>query len=330
MTEILLLFLWFVILIKWADYLIDGASSIAKKFNISGLIIGLTVVAFWTSAPELAINVIAAFNWNTWIAVWNILWSNIANIFFILWVSAMIYPLTVHKDTVWRELPFALLISFVLFFLINDSLIDWSNISALSRIDWFVLISFFSIFAYYTFSLAKSSVSEDIVTLVEKIEWDEQVNEFTTLKSSYYIIIWLIWLTLWWKFIVDWAIYVANMFNLSETMIWLTIVAIWTSLPELATSAMAAYKWKTDIAIWNVVWSNVFNILWVLWLSSIITSLPFNISNNFDIWVMILSSLMLYVFLFTWVRHTISRFQWWIFLFSYICYISFLVYKEML
>ncbi|MBT8372698.1 MAG: sodium:calcium antiporter, partial [Desulfobacterales bacterium] len=144
----------FIFLIKGADLLVDGASSIARRLNISDLVIGLTVVAFGTSMPELFVNIIASFKGNTDIAIGNVVGSNIANVFLILGVSSIIYPLAVTKGTVWKEIPFSLLAAIVLFVVANDQLLDGSQVSELTRIDGLVLLSFFIIFIYYTFSIA--------------------------------------------------------------------------------------------------------------------------------------------------------------------------------
>ena len=322
--EILLLLLWFVFLIKWADLLVDWSSSIAKRFHVSDLIIGLTVVAFWTSAPELVINLFASAKWNTALAIWNILWSNISNILLILWISAIIYPLAVHKDTVWKEIPFWFLVTLVLAFLANDMLIDWSSSSFLTRIDWLVLLSFFIIFIYYTFLAAKSTLTDEVKELVHM----DEIHELSISRSIIYLLIWLTWLTVWGDFIVKWAMFIALQFWMTEAVIWLTVVAIWTSLPELATSAMAAYRQKTDIAIWNVVWSNIFNILWVLWISSLITPLPSYPWVNNDIMVALFASLLLFIFIFTWENRNITKFKWIIFVVIYISYMGFLVFRE--
>lgn len=311
----ILLIIGFILLIKGADLLVDGASSIAKKLNISAIVIGLTIVAFGTSMPELIVNLFASVGGNTDIAIGNILGSNIANILLILGVSAIIYPLATKRNTVWKEIPLSLLAAIVLGVMANDILIDGSGVSGLTRIDGIILIAFFIIFLYYTFEIAK--ISE------EASETD--IKQFSNLKSAFYIVCGLAGLTLGGKWIVDSAVKIAEVFNVSQSLIALTIVAVGTSLPELATSAIAAYKKQTDIAIGNVVGSNIFNIFWILGVSSIIRPLPFNSNSAADIFMNVFASLILFVIMFIGKKHTVERWQGALFIIIYVGYIVFLV-----
>jgi cation:H+ antiporter len=237
-----LFLLGFVLLIKGADFLVDGASAIAKRFNVSDLVIGLTVVAFGTSTPELFVNIVASARGNTEIAIGNVLGSNICNILLILGISAVIYPLSVSKGTVWKEIPFSLLAVIVLGLMANDRVIDGDGSSLLTRIDGLMLLAFFTIFLYYSFSIAKA---------IEGL--DEHVAVKTTgFNKSYLLVIaGLIGLTLGGKWIVDGAVILARSFGMSESLVGLTIVAVGTSLPELATSAMAAHK-KMSKLLWEM------------------------------------------------------------------------------
>jgi len=304
----------FIFLIMGADFLVDGASSIARRLNISDLVIGLTVVAFGTSTPELFVNIIASFRGNTDIAIGNVIGSNIANVFFILGVSSIIYPLVVTKGTVFKEIPFSLLAAIVLFVATNDQLLDGSRLSDLTRIDGLIFLSFFIIFIYYTFSIAKhiTGIEEHVVA-----------KQYGWLLSLLFIILGLIGLTLGGKWIVDGAVALAFKFGMSESLVGLTIVALGTSLPELATSAVAAYKRNADIAVGNVIGSNIFNIFFVLGISAIIKPLPFQIKNNFDIGVVILASLLLFLFMFTGKKRSLDRWEGLLFL---LCYVSYIVY----
>ncbi len=225
----------FIILIKGADFLVDGASAIARRFNVSDLVIGLTVVAFGTSTPELFVNVVASAKGNTEIAIGNVLGSNISNILLILGVSAVIYPLSVSKGTVWKEIPFSLLAVIVLGLMANDQVIDGTGSSLLTRIDGLVLLGFFAIFLYYSFSIAKA---------IEGLDEHVSAKAQSVTKSLLLVVAGLIGLTLGGKWIVDGAITFAQSFGMSESLVGLTIVAVGTSLPEMATSAMAAYKKK--------------------------------------------------------------------------------------
>lgn len=309
----------FIFLIKGADFLVDGASSIARQLNISDLVIGLTVVAFGTSTPELFVNIIASFKGNTDIAIGNVIGSNIANVFFILGVSSIIYPLAVTKGTVWKEIPFSLLAAIVLFVVANDQFLDGSQVSDLTRIDGLVFLSFFIIFIYYTFSIA---------TRIEGMEEHVPAKQYGWLGSFLYIILGLAGLTLGGKWIVDGAVALATKFGMSESLVGLTIVAVGTSLPELATSAVAAYKRNVEIAVGNVVGSNIFNIFFVLGISAIIKPLPFQMKNNLDIGVVILSSLLLFLFMFTGKKRSLDRWEGLIFLVCYGVYVAYLVFTD--
>jgi cation:H+ antiporter len=308
--------LGFVLLIKGADFLVDGASAIARRFNISDLVIGLTVVAFGTSTPELFVNIVASAKGNTEIAIGNVLGSNICNILLILGISAVIYPLSVSKGTVWKEIPFSLLAVIVLGLMANDRVIDGGSSSLLTRIDGLVLLAFFTIFIYYSFSIAKA---------IEGLDEHVPVKKPSLAKSFLLVIAGLIGLTLGGKWIVDGAVTLAKSFGMSESLVGLTIVAVGTSLPELATSAMAAYKKNVDIAVGNVVGSNIFNIFLVLGVSATIKPLPFQAKSNFDIAVAIVSSLLLFLFMFTGNRRSLDRWEGIVSLFLYGGYIAFLI-----
>jgi len=303
-------------LIKGAGFLVNGASSIARRFNVSDLVIGLTIVAFGTSTPELFVNIFASFKGNTDIAIGNVLGSNIANIFLILGVSAAIYPLTVTKGTVWKEIPFSLLAILVLGVLANDRLIDKSSSSALMRADGLIFLFFFIIFLYYSSSIAKR---------IEGMEEHVPAKQYGLAKSSLWVMFGLIGLTLGGKWIVDGAVQLATRFGMSQSLVGLTIVAVGTSLPELATSAMAAYKRNVEIAVGNVVGSNIFNIFFVLSASSIIKPLPFKETSNIDIGMVILAELLLFVFMFTGRKRLLDRWEGIVFLLLYAAYIIFLV-----
>ncbi len=315
MLTYLLFVIWFIFLIKWADILVSWASSIALKFNIPAIVIWLTIVAFWTSTPELAVNMFSAIDWKTDLAIWNILWSNIANILLILWITAIIYPVRSKITTVWKEIPFALLWVLVLWIMANDVFFDSWFSNQISKSDWLILIGFFIIFLYYTFGISKIKD--------EKSSDDEELVEISALKSILFIVLWLAWLTIWWKWIVDWAVELAKNLGMTESVIWLTVVAVWTSLPELATSVVAALKKQSDIAIWNVVWSNIFNIFWILWITSIITPLSFSSEANKDIFMAIFATILLFITMFVLKKHTIWRAEW---IFMVLIYFSYIIY----
>lgn len=311
--------LGFILLIKGADLLVAGASSLANRLGISALVIGLTVVSFGTSAPELIVNLLASIQGDTDIAIGNIIGSNIANILLILGISAIIYPLAVQKGTVWKEIPFALLAVLVVLVLANDSFFDGSLTSALTRIDGFILIGFFAVFLYYIFSIARQPSNENQV--------DEQVAQYSTGKSVLMVSGGLVGLVVGGKWIVDGAVSIATQFGVSEALIGLTVVAVGTSLPELATSAVAAYKKNVDIAVGNIVGSNIFNIFWILGISATITPLPFSSKLGVDLGVVIVATLLLFLALFVGKRHVLERWQGWAFVSLYLLYIVFLILR---
>jgi cation:H+ antiporter len=314
----ILFFIGFILLIKGADWLVSGASSLAYRFGVSALVVGLTIVAFGTSAPELIVSLLASMNGSTDIAIGNIVGSNIANILLILGISAVIYPLAVQKSTVWKEIPFALLGVLVLFIIANDQIIDGASASMISRIDSLVLIAFFAIFLYYIFGTAFQGSEQ---------KSEEQNADFVPWRVTLQIIGGLIGLVVGGKWIVDGAITFASSLGVSESLIGLTIVAIGTSLPELATSAVAAYKKNVDIAVGNIVGSNIFNIFWILGISAFVTPLPFTASSNIDVLVAIGATLLLFFALFVGRKHTIEKWQGIVFILLYIAYIIYLVMR---
>lgn len=310
--------LGFVLLIKGADYLVDGSASIAKRFNISNLVIGLTIVAFGTSAPELIVNLFASFNGSSDLAISNVLGSNLANMFLILGVASVIYPLKVKSNSVWKEIPLSLLAIVLVFFMANDVLFDGASTNAISRIDGVSLIAFFIVFMYYSFGIAKNT---------DDSESDEEIEVLSISKSTSFVFFGMIGLALGGKWIVDGAVFIAKSFNMTEALIGLTVVAIGTSLPELATSYVAAKKKNADIAVGNTVGSNIFNVFWILGLSSLIRPLPFDAANNnVDMYAAIGASLLLFIFMFVGRKHLLQRWQGVLFL---IAYFAFMIFKIM-
>ncbi|MBA4336352.1 sodium:proton exchanger [bacterium] len=317
----ILFIIGFFILIKGADLLVEGSASVAKKLKISNIVIGLTIVAFGTSAPEFIVNIFASIQGNTEIAIGNILGSNIANIFLILGISAIICPLVAKKNTVWKEIPLSLLAALILGILANDILIDGDISSGLTRTDGLVLLSFFIIFLYYTFAIAR-------ITDENPISKDGEIKNLSYLKSTVFIILGLIGLVVGGKWIVDGAVKIAENFNVSQSLIGLTVVAIGTSLPELATSAVAAYKKQTDIAIGNIVGSNIFNIFWILGFSALIRPLPFSPNSMIDIFMTIFASVVLFAIMFIGKKHTIAKWEGISMISIYVGYVVFLVFTK--
>lgn len=316
MLTYILLIVGFVFLIKGADLLVDGSAALAKKYNISNIAIGLTIVAFGTSTPELIVNLFASINGNTDIAIGNVVGSNIVNILFILGVSASIFPLVTKSNTIWKEIPMSLLAALMLFVMANDQLIDGETNSMLTRIDGIVLLAFFVIFLYYTVGISKAETDDSP---------EIDIPVLSSGKSVLYIILGLTGLVLGGKWIVDGAVHMAKSLGLSESLIGLTVVAVGTSLPEMAASAVAAYKKQTDIAIGNVVGSNIFNIFFILGISSLIKPLPFNAGTAIDVMVACFASVLLFILLFVGKKHTIEKWQGIFMILIYVGYIVFLI-----
>lgn len=304
----------FIFLIKGAGYLVDGSTTIAKRFGVSDLIIGLTIISFGTSAPEMLVNVMASLRGAGDIVIGNIIGSNIANIFLILGVSALIYPLNVKTTTTWKEIPLNILAAVVVLLMMNDMFLDGSQ-SIISRSDGLILIMFFIIFIAYTVGLAKNGA--------EKIE----NQKLSYMRAVVMIVGGMLGLFYGGKWVVEGAVKIASTFGLSEAMIGATIVALGTSLPELATSAMAAYKRRTDIAIGNVVGSNLFNIFWVLGLSAIMNPVSFSPKLNTDVIILLVATILLFFFAINGGRHHIEKKEGVIFLICYVAYIVFLIMR---
>ncbi|MCP4524187.1 MAG: calcium/sodium antiporter [Candidatus Gracilibacteria bacterium] len=306
--DYILLVIGFVLLIKGSDILVDGASSIAKKFGISALVIGLTIVAFGSSAPELVINLISGYEGKTELAVSNILGSNISNLLLILGLTAIISPITLPKSTVKKEIPFLIFVAALLTLLLSDGMI--------SLFDAIILSFFFILFLSYTFHIAKKgSDSEDDIQIMKNG------------KASLYIIGGLAGLIVGGKLIVDSAVSIASQYGLTEAFIGVTIIAIGTSLPELAVSIIAALKKKTDMAVGAVVGSNIFNTLWILGATGFLANLPAYNGIHIDLGVNLIASLFIFIFAFTMKKHMLDRTEGIILLCAYLSYIGYLIYN---
>lgn len=310
-VTILLFVVGFVILIKGADLLVDGASSIAKKFNISDLVIGLTIVSFGTSAPELVINILASFNGSSDIAIGNVLGSNIANIFLILGISALICNLPLKKSTIFSEIPFTLIAVFLVGFLANTNLFIEDSTLQISRYEGLVLLVFFLLFLAYIYTLAKD----------DKDIFDEVESGLTLTKASIYVVLGVLAMFFGGKWVVDGAIEFAKYFGLSESFVGLTIISFGTSLPELATSVLAAKKGNSDIAVGNIVGSNIFNLLWILGISAFIRDLPFPPMSNIDIAVTGFASVVLILSMTMGKKYSIAKADGVIYIIIYFLYL---------
>jgi cation:H+ antiporter len=312
--SILFLFGGLIVIILSANALVGGASAIAKRFGISDLVIGLTIVSIGTSAPELAISVISAIKGNTDIAVGNILGSNIANILLIIGLSAIVFPLVVQKNTQYKEIPLGMLAVALIGILGNDMILDKGASNVLSRIDGIVLLCFFLIFLYYTFQIATNKDVEDI-----------PIQKQALSKSIVFVILGIAGLFFGGNYFVEGAIKIARYFGMSDKLIGLTIVAIGTSLPELATSIVAAYKKNPDIAVGNVVGSNILNVFLILGITAAIKTLPLSPSANIDIAVALIASLLLFLSTFLFHQRKVTRGEGIVFVLVYISYLTYLI-----
>lgn len=318
---VLLLIAGLAILIFGANYMVEGASALAKKFNISNLAIGLTVVAFGTSAPELVVNTFAAVEGHQDIVFGNVLGSNNFNLFIILGITGLIYPLSVKSSTAWKEIPISFIAVILLFLLVNDTLLFASENSVLGRIDGAVLLLFFALFLYYVYKQLRNDPSEadEIVT----------VPELSNLKISIYIIAGLGGLVLGGNWVVNNAIILAESFGISQKIIGLTVVAAGTSLPELATSVVAALKKNADIAVGNIIGSNIFNIFLILGVSSVLSPIGFSPAFNTDLYILGAGTIFLFLGMFSGQKKKLDRWEAAILLLFYLGYTTWLVIQEL-
>lgn len=312
---IFILILGFGFTIKGADFLVKGASSLARRYGVPELVIGLTIVAFGTSTPELVVNTIASIEGHSNIVLGNIIGSNNFNSFIILGISALIFPLTIHRSLVLKEIPYSLIAALTLLILANDMLLFDSRQDILGRVDGFILLGFFAVFIIYIVSNLqrenmKNTTSEDYYPMPKTL---------LLLGGG------LAGLIFGGKLAVDNAIALAQMLGVSERIIGLTIVAAGTSLPELATSAVAAYHKKPDIAIGNVVGSSIFNIFFILAVSLLIAPVPYPVSFNVDLTLLISGTILLLMFTYTGKKAKVDRWEGIILIAIYAGYTIFLL-----
>lgn len=319
LLTVTLLLIGFAILIKGADFLVNGASSVAKKFNISNIAIGLTVVAFGTSTPELLVSVTSSMKGYNAAAFGNVIGSNNFNLLFILGVAGVIYPLVVLRNTIRYEVPLSLLAALVLYVLVNDQLIWGSDTNELSRLDAIILLLFFGLFMFYIYRSMSNSSDMDQTS---------NIKIYSGLVSTVLIVLGLAMLVGGGTLVVDNAIKIAQHYGLSDKLIGLTILAAGTSLPELATSAVAAYRKNTDIAIGNVIGSNIFNIFFILAITGLVSPLPFDAAMNFDLLILMGATLVLMVFMFTLNQNKLDRWEAFMLLAGYITYTIYLIGME--
>ncbi|MBU1975058.1 MAG: calcium/sodium antiporter [Nanoarchaeota archaeon] len=311
--------LGFVFLIKGASWLVAGVASLAKKLRMSNLLIGLTVLAIGTSLPELIINLFATINSKPEVAFGNIIGSNLSNTLLVLGIVALLVQFNIQQGTIRRELPFMFLSIVVLIALVNDKIID-QGINTLSRVDGLILLCFFSIFVYYVFLLAKGSR----VQLEEK-EVDVKTHKGTSIATL--IVAGIVFISLGGQWVVNGAVALARVMGFSEFFISATIVAIGTSLPELTATIVAALKQDINLAIGNVIGSNIYNIFFVLGITAVVKPLNIAGSYNFDLGFLLATAFLLFIFMFTGKKNVLDRGEGISFLALYAIYIIILVIR---
>ncbi len=324
LTNFLLAALGFILLIKGADFLVNGASSLAKRFNVSDIAIGLTVVAMGTSAPELVVNLISGavedkISGANEVVFGNIIGSNIFNIFLILGISSIIYPLTVERNALWKEIPYSILITLIFFFLVNDAMFFGAKKSGLDTKDGIILLVMFCLFLIYIFLNIRRNQEFEM----------EDIEVYSNLKTTLMIVFGISGLVFGGNLIVDNATSIAKFFEVSDKMIGLTILAAGTSLPELATSAVAAYQKKSDLAVGNIVGSNIFNLLLVLGATSLVHApLIYTPALNTDLCIIMIGTFMLFIFMFTFNKFKLDRAEGIVYLIGFLTYTYYLFARE--
>lgn len=317
LLDIVLIVVGFLFLIKGADWLVGGASGLAKKHNVSDLVIGLTIVAFGTSAPELVVNTVASLDGNSDIVYGNIIGSNNLNLFVILGLVAIIYPITVQRTMIRKEIPFSLAVTALLMLLSNKVL--GQSESLFTRWDAVILFLLFIGFLVYTFK--QSAVELEAVEV--------ETKPMTTGKIWLLIIVGLAVLVAGGRFVVSGAVSIASALGVSEKIIGLTIVAAGTSLPELVTSVVAASKKNSDIAVGNVIGSNIFNILFILSVSGLIRPIPYLPTFNREMILLMVGTVVLIMFMFIGKKHRLDRWQGAILLAIFVAYTFHLITAEL-
>lgn len=314
--NLLILLVGLGVLIKSADFLVDGAISIANRMRISRLVVGLTIVSFGTSLPELLVTLVAGLNNKPDLAIANIVGSNIANVLLVLGIAAIIRPLPVKNSTVVSEIPFSLTAALLVGFLANAALFSGSADLSISRVDGAVLIFFFLLFMIYVYTVTTELDSED-----------EELSSLTRLRTTVYLVLGVLGLYLGGELVVRSAVDLAAQVGVDDAIVGLTIVAVGTSAPELVASGVAAYRGQTDIAVGNVVGSNIFNLLWVLGFTSMVVELPFEAVTNIDLAMVVFSSALILVSMVVSRRNAVLRWHGVTFVLLYIGYIALVIQR---
>ncbi len=315
----------FVLLIKGADFFVDGSSGIAKFLKIPSIVIGLTIVAFGTSAPEAAVSIIAGINGSNDIAMGNVIGSNMFNLLGVLGISAIISPVAVDSQIIKKEFPFMLISSVVLALMALDTVLGSGEVNIISRSEAFTLLILMGIFVYSVVTSALRSRKENGSAAAGEESAEQGKPKRGLLKCVLFTVGGLAGIIIGGQFVVDSATRIATGFGMSETLVGLTIVAVGTSLPELVTSIVAAKKGESDIAVGNVVGSNVFNVLFVLAASAAITPMNINPQGLCDLLILLAISALAYVFCIT--KKKINRAEGIILVLMYAAYMAFAIVR---
>lgn len=318
--SILLLIVGGALVLFGADRLTDGATALARRFGVTEMVIGLTVVAFGTSLPEFVTSFMSTLKGSSDISIGNIVGSNIFNTLVIVGASALVYPIVIRKSTVTKDIPFSVLASIMLIVVVFDVALDGAAMNILARTDGLLMLGFFSVFMAYTFFMARNT--EELSTSNES---NVPVKQMPYWKIFLFIILGLAGLVLGGNLFVESACDIALSLGISETVVGLTIVAAGTSLPELATSVVAARKGSSAIAIGNVVGSNIFNIFFVMGMCATIAPMKVGNISYIDLALMLVSMLMLWGFSFS--KRKIERWEGALLVIVYLIYLSYLVYN---
>lgn len=317
--DILLLVGGLLLILLGANGLTDGAASVAKRFNIPSIVIGLTIVAFGTSAPELTVSVSSALKGNADISIGNVVGSNTFNALMIVGCTAMFAPIVVTRNTLIKEIPLCILSSIVVLIIGNDAFLDKGAENIISTTDGLILLCFFIIFLSYTFAIAAGGNQQD---------GEDEIKQLPVWRSTLYIVAGLAALIFGGSLFVDGACGIARSLGVSESVIGLTLVAGGTSLPELATSIVAALKKNPEIAIGNVIGSNLFNVFFVLGCSASITPLRMGGIQNLDLYVLLGASILLWIFGVFFGKRIITRIEGSILIICYVAYTVYLIYQS--
>ncbi len=322
--DILLLVGGLLLILLGANGLTDGAASVAKRFRIPSIVIGLTIVAFGTSAPELTVSISSALKGSADIAIGNVVGSNISNTLMIVGCTALFAPIVITRNTLKREIPLCILSSVALLICANDVFLDGSEENILGIADGLLLLCFFAIFLSYTFAIAKRD-GDTTNPEKEPLQEEDEIRLLPVWKSALYILGGLAGLIIGGNFFVDGAGGIARGLGVSESVIGLTLVAGGTSLPELATSIVAALKKNPEIAIGNAIGSNLFNIFFVLGCSASITPMRLTGITNLDLWVLVGAGILLWLFGLFFGKRTITRIEGSILMLCYAAYMAVLI-----